>query len=60
MIQQLKGLNTLRALAALIVVWGHIEYLKQKAGIPNLIDSDFPVFPDGHIAVILFFVLSGF
>ncbi|MFN5982371.1 MAG: acyltransferase family protein [Fluviicola sp.] len=60
MIQQLKGLNTLRALAALIVVWGHVEYLKQKAGIPNLIDSDFSFFPDGHIAVILFFVLSGF
>lgn len=55
-----KGLDTLRAIAALVVVWGHIELLKQTNSIPNLIDSHFAFFPSGHIAVILFFVLSGF
>ncbi|AEA43513.1 acyltransferase family protein [Fluviicola taffensis] len=60
MTKQLKGLETLRALAALVVLWGHIELLKQREALPNLIDSDFTIFPDGHIAVVLFFVLSGF
>ena len=55
-----KGLDTLRAIAALVVVCGHIELLKNNKSIPNLIDNDFILFPSGHIAVILFFVLSGF
>jgi len=55
-----KGLDTLRALASLIVVWGHIELLKMNNSIPNLIDNNFFVFPSGHIAVVLFFSLSGF
>lgn len=55
-----KGLDTLRAIASLVVVWRHIELLKQNESIPNLIDNDFILFPSGHIAVILFFVLSGF
>lgn len=56
----LKGLGTLRALAALIVLWGHVELLKQREALPNLLDTDSLIFPDGHLAVILFFVLSGF
>ncbi|WP_407535215.1 acyltransferase family protein [Elizabethkingia miricola] len=55
-----KGLNTLRAIAAMIVVWGHIEYFKSENSIPNLLDNNFFLFPSAHIAVILFFVLSGF
>lgn len=60
MIKYFKGLDTLRAIAALVVVFGHIELLKNKNSIPNLIDNNFILFPSGHIAVILFFVLSGF
>ena len=59
MTNYLKGLDTLRAIAALIVVWGHIELLKRKKGFENLIDKDFHI-PSGHLAVVLFFVISGF
>ena len=55
----LKGLDTLRAIAAIIVVWGHIELFKKERGIQNLIDDGFYL-PSGHISVILFFVISGF
>jgi peptidoglycan/LPS O-acetylase OafA/YrhL len=60
MIKYFKGLDTLRAIAALVVVFGHIELLKNGKSIPNLVENDFILFPSGHIAVILFFVLSGF
>lgn len=60
MARYFKGLDTLRAIAAFIVVWSHIELFKKKEGVPNLHESDFPIFPGGHIGVILFFVLSGF
>jgi peptidoglycan/LPS O-acetylase OafA/YrhL len=56
----LKGLDTLRAIAALIVVWGHIELLKKTKNLENLLDNRFIPIPNGHIAVILFFVISGF
>lgn len=59
MIKKLKGLDTLRAIAALVVVIGHIELLKKEKVIPNLIDTGIKI-PSGHIAVVLFFVLSGF
>ncbi len=39
MVKYLKGLDTLRAIAALTVVWGHIELMKQKNGFSNLWDS---------------------
>lgn len=55
-----KGLDILRAITPLAIIWGHIEILKNEAGIPNLINSNFPFFPQGHIRVMLFFVLSGF
>lgn len=53
----LKGLDTLRALAALIVVWSHIELIKEQH---NVFRTDFMLFPDAHFSVTLFFVLSGF
>lgn len=56
----LKGLDTLRAIAALVVVIGHIELLKKSKGLPNLLDHPNLKVASGHIAVVLFFVLSGF
>lgn len=56
----LKGLDTLRAIAALIVVWGHLELLKQRQGLENLLSNDRINLPSAHLAVILFFVISGF
>lgn len=56
----LKGLDTLRALAATIVVVDHIEIIKQNHHISNLIDHPSLIYPDGHLSVILFFVISGF
>ena len=53
----LKGLDTLRAIAALIVVWSHIEFIKGLKGLPQ---NNFIFFPNAHFSVTLFFVLSGF
>ena len=53
----LKGLNTLRAIASLVVVWSHIEFIK---GVNKLPQINFRIFPNAHFAVTLFFVLSGF
>lgn len=53
--EHLKGLDTLRAIAALVVVIGHIELIKKNNNI-----TSFDYAPSGHIAVVLFFVLSGF
>ncbi|MCH2231481.1 MAG: acyltransferase [Crocinitomicaceae bacterium] len=51
-----KGIDSLRALAAITVVIGHVELLKSRNGI-----ADFEtILPDGHLGVILFFVISGF
>jgi len=51
----LKGLDTLRAIAAITVIIGHIELFKREHNFPCQIDV-----PSGHIGVVLFFVLSGF
>lgn len=51
-----KGLDSLRAIAAMVVVVGHIELLKSQNGIANIAE----IVPDGHLGVMLFFVLSGF
>lgn len=51
-----KGLNSLRALAAFTVVIGHVELLKSRNGYSNFGE----ILPDGHLGVILFFVISGF
>lgn len=58
--KHINGLDTLRAVAALVVVIGHIELIKSNLGIPNLLNHAFVPLADGHIAVYLFFVLSGF
>ena len=57
-IQYFKGLDTLRAVASLIVVWSHLELIKKRNDLPNLHDAQFWFMPGGHIAVVLFFVLS--
>lgn len=53
----LKGLDTLRAFAALLVVWSHMEYLKEKSDIPRITWVNIP---NAHFSVTLFFVISGF
>ncbi|NTW33027.1 MAG: acyltransferase, partial [Bacteroidetes bacterium] len=50
------GLDSLRAIAALIVVLSHIELVKES----NKITNCFSLMPSGHTGVILFFVISGF
>lgn len=53
----LKGLNGLRAIAALTVVISHLEIIKSENNIPN----SFQLFSNwGNLGVNLFFVLSGF
>jgi peptidoglycan/LPS O-acetylase OafA/YrhL len=55
-----KGLDGLRAIGALSVVFGHIELLKSDFSVPNLLHLPFYKYTSGHLGVILFFVLSGF
>lgn len=57
-----KGLAELRAIAALAVVFHHIELFKHREHLPSLFDSFFSGFIDqlGKNGVYLFFVLSGF
>lgn len=53
------GLDSLRAIAALTVLFGHIELVKANLGLPN-VSSD-PFFNEaGHNGVLLFFVISGY
>ena len=56
----LKGLDTYRGIAALIVLISHIELFKNKFGFKSHIENSFFKYTGGHTAVILFFVLSGF
>ena len=53
--KHLKGLDTLRAIGAIIVVVGHIELIKMFNGLDNLVEVNYPIFPSGHISVVLFF-----
>ena len=55
-----KGLDSLRAIAALMVVLGHIEILKNINNFPSVTNQSKNNLPDGHLGVVLFFVLSGF
>ncbi|WP_177199972.1 acyltransferase family protein [Flexibacter flexilis] len=57
-----KGLNELRALAALAVVFYHIELYKKRAGTISLFNTFLKKSIEslGHNGVNLFFVLSGF
>jgi peptidoglycan/LPS O-acetylase OafA/YrhL len=55
-----KGLNGLRFIGAFSVILGHIELIKSFYGIPNLMYLPFFKNTNGHLGVLLFFVLSGF
>jgi peptidoglycan/LPS O-acetylase OafA/YrhL len=55
-----KNLNGLRFIAAFSVLLAHIELLKSLHGFSNINDFAFYQNTNGHIGVILFFVLSGF
>lgn len=57
-----KGLSELRALAAIAVIFHHIELFKSRDGIVSLYNSKFSYFINnlGKNGVYLFFVLSGF
>jgi len=55
-----KNLNALRFVAAFSVLLAHIELLKSLNGFSNINDLAFYKSTNGHIGVILFFVLSGF
>lgn len=56
-----KGLDGLRGIAAIAVVLGHIELLKETFNFNNVYDGGGPFFLYlGSLAVTFFFVLSGF
>lgn len=52
----LYGLDSLRAIAAIVVILGHIEFVKTIYHSPSLFEQ----MPSGHTGVVLFFVISGF
>jgi peptidoglycan/LPS O-acetylase OafA/YrhL len=54
------GLHGLRFFAAMLVVFSHVELMKDYHGLPNLYSSNMAVYESGRIGVTLFFVLSGF
>ncbi len=54
--QHIKNLDTFRAIAAIVVMIGHIELFRNK----NFGLSIFDSIPSGHTAVMMFFVISGF
>ena len=53
------GLHGLRFIAALAVVIGHVELMKQHFGLPNRANHP-AIYELGRISVTFFFVLSGF
>ncbi len=52
------GLDTLRFLAAMLVVLAHGEAIRAHRGLPNILN--WSIFHNGSLAVSFFFVLSGF
>lgn len=55
-----KGLDTYRAIAALLVLISHVELFKSKYKLNNYLGFSFFENTGGHISVVLFFALSGF
>ena len=58
-ISHFRGLNTLRFIAAFLVVIHHAESLRKDHGLKYHL-KDFGLFQNGSHAVSFFFVLSGF
>jgi len=56
MLHRIKNLDTFRAIAAIVVMIGHIELFRQN----HWGSSSFDAVPSGHTAVMMFFVISGF
>ena len=54
------GLHGLRFFAAMLVVFSHVELIKDYHGYPNLYSTHLAVYESGRMGVTLFFVLSGF
>ena len=54
------GLHGLRFFAAMMVVFSHVELIKDYHGYPNLYSSNLAIYESGRMGVTLFFVLSGF
>jgi peptidoglycan/LPS O-acetylase OafA/YrhL len=54
------GLHGLRFFAAMMVVFSHVELMKDYHGYPNLYSANLAVYESGRMGVTLFFVLSGF
>ena len=51
------GLDAFRAIAALLVILGHVELVKKGAGYPNIFDNRPFYMAHGSLAVTFFFVL---
>src|SRR5437762_1080558 len=54
------GLHGLRFFAAMMVLFSHVELMKDYHGYSNLYASIMAVYESGRLGVTLFFVLSGF